>query len=88
METLREGWTQYADEVLPETPPPAVRDLVEHAFYSGATALLLIGNTYRERHANEQEKVALMKRIIDEISEFQSGCEMKMLLHVLACATR
>lgn len=88
METLREGWTEYEHEVLPRTVEPAARDLVQHAFYHGAVALLSIGNTYRERHATDKERQAMMEAIINEIFEFHASCEVKVLLHMLAGVTR
>lgn len=49
---------------------------------------MMIGNTYRERASSEAERHAVLEGVIDEILEFEAGCEMKMLLHVLASVTR
>ncbi|CAJ3068479.1 Uncharacterised protein [Burkholderia pseudomallei] len=88
METLSEGWTEYEREVVPPCFSDGPRDLIQHAFYHGAIALLSIGNTYRERHATEAERQAMMEAILDEIFEFHAGCEVKVLLHMLAGVTR
>ncbi|OMR93356.1 hypothetical protein AQ733_10225 [Burkholderia pseudomallei] len=61
---------------------------MRHAFYHGAIALMMIGNTYRERASSEAERHAVLEGVIDEIIEFEASCEMKMLLHVLASVTR
>ncbi|AFR18443.1 hypothetical protein [Burkholderia pseudomallei] len=88
METLREGWTEYERGVIPEGISETSREVVRHAFYSGAIALMVIGETYRARHVNEEEQRAVLEGIVDEIAEFNAGCEVKMLLHVLAGVTR
>lgn len=88
METLRERWAEYEREVIPECFSDGSREVVQHAFYHGAIALMMIGNTYRERCASEAERQAVLERVIDEIIEFDAGCQMKMLLHVLAGVVR
>ncbi|MBF3951876.1 hypothetical protein ISG27_12600 [Burkholderia pseudomallei] len=88
METLREGWTEYERGVIPDGISQTSREVIRHAFYHGAIALLSIGNTYRERHATEADSLAMMESIIDEIVEFNARCEVKMLLHMLAGVTR
>lgn len=88
METLREGWTEYERGVIPEGISSTSREVIQHAFYNGAIALLAIGNTYRERHATDTERQAMMESIIDEICEFNACCEVKMLLHMLVGVTR
>lgn len=88
METLREGWAEYAREVIPEGFSDRSREVVRHAFFSGAVALMTIGNTFRERCASEAERQAVLERIVDEIIEFDADCQVKVLLHVLAGVTR
>ncbi|KNA31016.1 hypothetical protein ADU20_27190 [Burkholderia pseudomallei] len=88
METLREGWTTYEREVIPEGFSDSSREVVQHAFYHGAIALMMIGNTYRRLGLNETERQAVLERVIDEIVEFDAGCQVKVLLHVLANVTR
>lgn len=88
METLKEGWAEYERGVIPEGISETSREVVRHAFYHGAIALMMIGNTYRERALSEAERHAVLEGVIDEIIEFKAGCEMKMLLHVLASVTR
>ncbi|CAJ5366290.1 Uncharacterised protein [Burkholderia pseudomallei] len=88
METLKEGWAEYERGVIPEGISETSREVVRHAFYHGAIALMMIGNTYRERASSEAERHAVLEGVIDEIIEFEAGCEMKMLLHVLASVTR
>jgi hypothetical protein len=88
METLRQAWAEYEHEVLPECFSQGSRDVVQHAFYHGAVALLMIGHTYRQRGATEAQRAEMMCGIIDEIHEFNAGCEVKMLLHVLGEALR
>ncbi|CAJ4954573.1 Uncharacterised protein [Burkholderia pseudomallei] len=88
METLKEGWAEYERGVIPEGISETSREVVRHAFYHGAIALMMIGNTYRERALSEAERHAVLEGVIDEIIEFEAGCEMKMLLHVLASVTR
>ena len=86
METIGEAWADYQREVLPECFSQGSRDVVQHAFYHGAVALLVIGNTYRQRCATEAQREEMMRGIIDEIHEFNAGCEMKMLLRILGDA--
>lgn len=89
METLREGWAAYEREVIPDGFSDGSREIVQHAFYHGAIALLVIGHTFRTRGVtSEDERAAMLGRICDEIVEFDAGCQMKMLMHVLAGATR
>lgn len=88
METLREGWAEYAREVIPECFSDGSREVVQHAFYHGAIALMMIGNTFRERCASEAERQAVLERVVDEIIEFDAGCQVKVLLHVLAGVAR
>ncbi|MBK3333516.1 hypothetical protein [Burkholderia pseudomallei] len=86
METLREGWAEYESGVIPEGFSDDGREVVRHAFYHGAIALMMIGDTYRRHGMPEDERQALLGRVVDEIVEFEAGCETKMLLHVLASA--
>lgn len=88
METLREGWTEYERGVIPEEISPPSREVLQHAFYSGAIALMAIGEAYRERCASEAERRAVLERVVDEIVEFNACCEVKMILHMLAGVTR
>lgn len=88
METINEAWTEYEREMLPPTFSQGSRDVVQHAFYHGVVALLMIGNTYRQRNASEEQRADMMRGIINEIHEFNAGCEVKMLLHVLGEALR
>ncbi|CAJ4971443.1 Uncharacterised protein [Burkholderia pseudomallei] len=88
METLKEGWAEYQRTVIPDEFSQGSREVVRHAFYHGAIALMMIGNTYRERATSEAERHAVLEGVIDEIIEFEASCEMKMLLHVLASVTR
>jgi hypothetical protein len=83
METLSEAWEHYEHEILPPNFEEGPRDLVQHAFYHGVIALLMIGHTHRDREASEEERQRMMEGIIHEIHEFNAGCELKMLLHVL-----
>lgn len=84
METLRDGWTEYEREVIPECFSQSSREVVQHAFYHGAIALMMIGATYRDKDLDEAERQAVLERVVDEIVEFDAGCQMKVLLHVLA----
>lgn len=88
METLCEGWAEYEREVIPEGFSESSREVVRHAFFHGAIALMMIGNTFRQRCASEAERQAVLERVIDEIVEFDAACQVKVLLHVLAGAMR
>ncbi|CAJ4809705.1 Uncharacterised protein [Burkholderia pseudomallei] len=88
METLREGWTEYERGVIPEDISQPSREVLQHAFYSGAIALMVIGETYREHCASEADRLAVLERVVEEIIEFNARCEVKMLLHMLAGAMR
>ena len=88
METIGEAWADYQREVLPECFSQGSRDVVQHAFYHGVVALLMIGHTYRERGATEEQRAEMMRGIINEIHEFNAGCEVKMLFRVLGEALR
>ncbi|WP_145956301.1 hypothetical protein [Burkholderia pseudomallei] len=88
METLREGWTEYEREVLPECFSDSSREVVRHAFYHGAIALMMIGNTLRMGDASDDQRQRTLEGLIDEIVEFDASCQMKMLMHLLAGATQ
>jgi hypothetical protein len=86
METISEAWTNYQREALPECLSQSGREVVQHAFYHGVVALLMIGHDLRQRDASSEQRDEAMSRIIDEIHEYNAGCEVKMLLHLLGGA--
>lgn len=88
METLSEAWADYEREIVPECFSQGSRDILQHAFYHGVVALLMIGNTYRQRGATDEQRAEMMQDIINEIHEFNACCEVKMLLHVLGEALK
>jgi hypothetical protein len=88
METLREGWTEYEQKVLPDDFGQGARDIVHHAFYHGAIALLAIGAAIQQRGGTDAERDAFLLNIVDEITEFDADCQTKLLMHALAGMAR
>lgn len=88
METLREGWAEYEGAILRQDANEGAREAMQHAFYHGALALIAIGEGCRKRGVTENERQAVLSRIVDDIGEFEAQCEMKMLLHMLVGSLR